>query len=146
MFSSDFIIAYPGENENDFKHTLTLIKKVRFINSFSFIFSPRPGTVASDLPIIEKSISLKRLEIVQEKLFDNQSKMNKSLENTIQNVLVENRMDDKSKLFGRSEYMTSVLFYGSDAFIGIIVKVKILSSNRNNLFGEVVDQSNQKVA
>jgi len=146
QFSSDFIISYPGENENDFKETLNLIEEVKFINSFSFIFSPRPGTVASDLPIIEKSISLKRLEIVQEKLFDNQSKMNKSLENTIQNVLVENRMDDKSKLFGRSEYMTSVLFNGSDALIGKIVKVKILSSNRNNLFGEVVDQSNQKVA
>ena len=146
QFSSDFIISYPGENENDFKETLNLIEEVKFINSFSFIFSPRPGTVASDLPIIEKNISLKRLEIVQEKLFDNQSKMNKSLENTIQNVLVENRMDDKSKLFGRSEYMTSVLFNGSDALIGKIVKVKILSSNRNNLFGEVVDQSNQKVA
>ena len=146
QFSSDFIIAYPGENENDFKHTLTLIKKVRFINSFSFIFSPRPGTVASDLPIMKKKDSFKRLEKIQETLLNNQMKMNKSLENTTQNVLVENRTEDKNKLFGRSEYMTSVLFNGTDELIGKIVKVKILSSNRNTLFGEAVDQSKKKVA
>jgi tRNA-2-methylthio-N6-dimethylallyladenosine synthase len=146
QFSSDFIIAYPGENENDFKDTLKLIEEIKFINSFSFIFSPRPGTVAADLPTIDKKVSLKRLEIVQDRLFNNQRKMNKSLENTTLNVLVENRMDDKTKLFGRSEHMTSVLFNGSDDLIGKIVKVKILNSNRNNLFGEAIDQSNQKVA
>ena len=146
QFSSDFIIAYPGENEDDFKNTLNLIKKVKFINSFSFIFSPRPGTVASNLPTMEKKDSLKRLEIVQELLSKNQSKMNKLLENTTQNVLVENRTDDKTKLFGRSEYMTSVLFNGSDDLIGKIVKVKILTSNRSTLFGEVINQSEKKVA
>ena len=145
-FSSDFIIAYPGENENDFKETLKLIEEVKFINSFSFIFSPRPGTVASDLPTTNKKDSFKRLEKVQEKIFYNQTKMNKSLENTIQNVLVENRTKDKTKLFGRSEYMTSVLFNGDDNLIGKIVKIKILNSNRSTLFGEKVDQSKLKVA
>ena len=72
--------------------------------------------------------------------------MNKSLEKTFQNVLVENRTVDKAKLFGRSEYMTSVLFDGNDDLIGKIVKVKILSSNRNTLFGEAVNQFKQKVA
>ena len=146
QFSSDFIIAYPGENEEDFKDTLKLIEEVKFINSFSFIFSPRPGTVASNLPTINKKESLKRLEMVQEKLSNNQLKMNKSLENTTQKVLVENRTGDKKKLFGRSEYMTSVLFDGTDELIGKIVKVKILNSNRNTLFGEVVNQSKKKVA
>ena len=97
------------------------------------------------MPIIDKKVSLKRLEIVQERLSNNQTEMNKSLENTTLNVLVENRMDDKIRLFGRSEHMTSVLFNGSDDLIGKIVTVKIISSNRNNLFGETVDQSNQKV-
>ena len=60
--------------------------------------------------------------------------------------MVENRTDDKSKLFGRSEYMTSVLFNGSDDLIGKIVKVKIQSSNQNTLFGNVINQSNQEVA
>ena len=66
-----------------------------------------------------------RLEIVQQKLFDNQIKMNKSLENLVLDVLVENRNDDKSKLFGKSEYMTSVLFNGTDDLIGKTVKVQI---------------------
>ena len=145
-FSSDFIIAYPEENESDLNNTLALIDKINFINSFSFIFSPRPGTVASSLPIIDKKESLERLEIIQKKLFENQIKMNKSLENTKINVLVENRMEDKSKLFGRSEYMTSVLFSGNDELIGKIVKVKILNSNKNTLFGELVGQIDKKVA
>ncbi len=146
QFSSDFIIAYPGENESDFKDTLKLLDEVKFINSFSFIFSPRPGTVASDLPIIDKKESLKRLKIVQEILFNNQAKINKSLENSIQRVLIENRTDDQSKLFGRSEYMIPVLINGADDLIGEILNVKILKSNRNTLFGEVVNQSKKKVA
>jgi tRNA-2-methylthio-N6-dimethylallyladenosine synthase len=145
-FSSDFIIGYPGEDERDFKDTLKLIEEVKFIKSFSFIFSPRPGTVASDLPEIDKKKTLERLEVVQQKLFSNQTNKNKSLENTTINVLVENRMDDKTKLFGRSEYMTSVLFSGSDDLIGKIVKVRIQKSNQNSLFGEIINQSNKKVA
>ena len=145
-FSSDFIIAYPGEEQSDFEETVKLIDEIKFINSYSFIFSPRPGTVAADLQLIDKKKSMKRLEIIQQRLFDNQINMNKKLENTIINVLVENRTDDKSKLFGRSEYMTSVLFSGSDNLIGKIVKIKIKNSNRNTLFGETLEQSNQKVA
>ena len=146
QFSSDFIIAYPGENENDFKDTLKLLDEVKFINSFSFIFSPRPGTIASSQPIIDKEVSLKRLKIIQEILFNNQTKINKSLENTIQNVLIENRTDDQVKLFGRSEFMTPVLINGTDDLVGKIVKVKIIRSNRNTLFGEAIDQSKKKVA
>ena len=123
-----------------------MVKKIKFIKSFSFIFSPRPGTVASNLPTMQRKDSLKRLEILQNVLFNNQKKMNKSLENKTINVLVENRSKNKTKLFGRSQYMTSVLFDGSDNLIGEIVKVKILSSNRNTLFGEIADQTNQKVA
>ncbi len=145
-FSSDFIISYPGEEQGDFDETIKLIDEVKFINSFSFIFSPRPGTVAADLPLIDKKKSMERLEIVQNKLFDNQINMNKKLENTVINVLVENRTDDKAKLFGKSEYMTSVLFNGSDNLIGKIVKVEIKNSNRNTLFGDVIENSNQKVA
>ena len=146
QFSSDFIIAYPGENESDFKDTLKLLDEVKFINSFSFIFSPRPGTVASDLPIIDKKESLKRLKIIQEILFNNQAKINNSLENSIQSVLIENRTDDQDKLFGRSEFMTPVLIDGNDDLVGKILKVKILKSNHNTLFGEVIDQSKKKVA
>ncbi len=145
-FSSDFIIAYPGEDENDFEETIKLIDEVKFINSFSFIFSPRPGTVAANFPLIDKKKSMERLEIIQQKLFNNQINMNKKLENKTIKALVENRTDDKTKLFARSEYMTSVLFNGSDDLIGKVVKVKIKNSNRNTLFGEAIENQNQKVA
>ncbi len=145
-FSSDFIIGYPGEEEQDFEKTLDLIKKIKFINSYSFIFSPRPGTVASKLDQIEKKISIKRLEQVQNQLFKNQIRMNKSLENKTLNVLVENLTKDKSQLFGRSEYMTSVRLNGSKDDIGKILQVKIKKSNRNSLLGEVIRETNKKVA
>ena len=145
-FSSDFIISYPGEDEQDFNETFSLIKKIKFINSYSFIFSPRPGTVAEKLDLIDRDISLKRLEKIQQQLFEHQIQKNKSLENNIIDVLVENQTDDKTKLFGRSEHMTSVIFSGNEQSIGQIVKVKINKSNQNTLFGEAVRDSNQKVA
>jgi len=146
QFSSDFIIGYPGEEEEDFNDTFELIQKINFINSYSFIFSPRPGTVAADLKLIDKSISMERLEKIQNQLYDNQMHMNKSLENKIINVLVENLTDDKTQVFGRSEYMTSVIFNGKKDDIGKIVPVKINKSNRSTLFGERDFISNQKVA
>ena len=145
-FSSDFIIGYPGEEERDFEDTFNLIKKVKFINSYSFIFSPRPGTVAADLKLIDKKISMERLEKVQSQLFENQIFMNKSLKNKILNVLVENLTEDKAHMFGRSEYMTSVIFNGKKSDIGKIVPVKIKQSNRSTLFGEIIENSNEEVA
>ena len=146
QFSSDFIIGYPGEEDEDFKATFELIKKIKFINSYSFIFSPRPGTVAADLNLIDKKISMERLEKIQSQLYDNQMNMNKSLEHKTINVLVENLTEDKTGVFGRSEYMTSVIFDGKKEDIGKIVPVKINKSNRSTLFGEKDFNSNQKVA
>ena len=145
-FSSDFIIGYPGEDEEDFNETLNLIKKIKFINSFSFIFSPRPGTVAENLELIHRDISLKRLEKVQEYLAEYQLKKNKSLENRVIKVLVENQTKDKLKLFGRSEYLTSVILDGSIKYIGQIVHAQILRSNRNTLFGKIIKNFDKKVA
>ncbi len=145
-FSSDFIIGYPGEEDQDFKDTFNLIKRVKFINSFSFIFSPRPGTVAENLDLIEKKISFERLEKIQTVLFENQIRANNSFKGKVVDVLVENLTDDKSKAFGRSEYMTSVIFNGKKNDIGKIVQVRIKDSNRNTLFGEIITNSDQKVA
>ena len=146
QFSSDFIIGYPGEEEEDFNATFELIQKIKFINSYSFIFSPRPGTVAADLKLIDKKISMERLEKIQSKLYDNQMHMNKSFEDKTIDVLVENLTDDKSQVFGRSEYMTSVIFNGKKDDIGKIVPVKIIRSNRSTLFGEKDLSYKQKVA
>ncbi len=145
-FSSDFIISYPGELEEDFKNTLSLIEKINFINSYSFIFSPRPGTVAADFDLIDKKISIERLEKVQNKLFENQMNRNKLLKDQIIDVLVENLTDDKTQTFGRSEYMTSVIFNGNKDHIGKIVSVKIKKFNRTTLFGEIVKGLDKKVA
>ncbi len=145
-FSSDFIIGYPGEEDQDFKDTIRLIERIKFINSYSFIFSPRPGTVAENLDLVEKKISVERLEKIQTILFKNQIQMNKSLNGKVIDVLGENLTDDKSKAFGRSEYMTSVIFNGKKKDIGKIVQVKIKDSNRNTLFGEIIANSDKKVA
>ena len=126
--------------------TFDLIKNIKFINSFSFIFSPRPGTVASNLDLIDKKISLKRLAEVQEQLFEHQITMNKSLEDKEIDVLVENKTQESSKFFGRSEYMTSVIFDGNDYDVGKVIKVKINNSNQNTLFGESLSKSEQRVA
>ena len=145
-FSSDFIIGYPGEEEEDFKDTFNLIERINFINSYSFIFSARPGTVAADLTQVNAVKSKERLEIIQKRLFENQIKKNKSLENKILNVLVENIMKDGIKLFGRTEYMTSVIFDGDIDNIGKIVQVEITSSNQNSLFGKLTESTKKKVA
>ena len=146
MFSSDFIIGYPGEEESDFRDTFDLINKINFINSYSFIFSPRPGTKAENLKLIDRKILTERLEMVQNKLFENQTNMNNSLENKVLNVLVENLTKDESMVFGRSEYMTSVIFNGKREDIGKIIPVKIKKTNRSTLFGEKINSLDQKVA
>ncbi len=134
-FSSDFIIGYPGETQKDFEDTFELIKKIRFINSFSFIFSPRPGTKAAKLEMIEKNIAQERLTLIQEKLFNNQIEINKSLENNTINVLVENKMEKQNKLFGRNKYISPVIFDGNENLIGKVVKIKVQTSNQNTLYG-----------
>ena len=137
-FSSDFIIGYPGETEKDFSKTMELLEEIRFVNSFSFIFSPRPGTTAANLEIVDKEISKKRLIVIQEKLFNNQKELNKSMEDKNVEVLVENKMSNQNKLFGRNRYLSSVIFEGNENNIGNLVDVKITTSNQNTLFGEIV--------
>ena len=145
-FSSDFIISYPGEGEQDFNKTLQLVNKIKFINSYSFIFSPRPGTKASNLELIDEKISKERLKIIQKHLFENQKNINKSFENKSVDVLVENKIKGQTKLFGRNKYMNSVIFEGEENSIGKIVKVKILDSNQNTLFGKIENTKDMRAA
>ena len=143
-FSSDFIIGYPGETEDDFQETLKLLEQIRFVNSFSFIFSPRPGTVAANLNMINQDVAKERLIIVQKKLFNNQIELNKSLEDKVIKVLVENKLSEQNKLFGRNKFLSSVIFEGDQKFIGKIINVKINNSNQNTLFGKI--EKNMKAA
>ena len=95
---------------------------------------------------IKKKILIRRLEKVQNLLFENQRRMNRPLENKVLNVLVENLTEDKTQVFGRSEHMTSIIFNGDKNDIGKVVQVKIKQSNRSTLFAEKIKSSNQKVA
>ena len=145
-FSSDFIIGYPGEEIEDFENTIKLIDRIKFINSYSFIFSARPGTTASKLKPIDDKISKNRLQILQEKLFRYQKVKNKSLENKYIDVLIENKMKGQNKLFGRNDYMNSVIIEGNKNLIGKSVQVKIIKSNQNTLFGEIDRKKTIKAA
>ena len=136
-FSSDFIVGYPGEEQVDFDKTVELVKEIKFINSFSFIFSPRPGTQASKLKELNNLVSKERLIKLQSFLFKNQIDHNKSLENKEIDVLVENKTKDHNKYFGRNEYFNSVIYSSDKNDIGKIVKVNIEKSNQNTLFGKI---------
>jgi tRNA-2-methylthio-N6-dimethylallyladenosine synthase len=116
---------------------MQLVKKIKFINSYSFIFSSRPGTVASNLKLIDTKVAKKRLNLIQSELFSYQSSKNKMTENKIVNVLVENKIKNQNKFFGRTECMTAVIFDGEENIEGQIVPVLITHSNQNNLFGEI---------
>ena len=136
-FSSDFIISYPGETEKDFEETINLVKKIGFINSYSFIFSPRPGTNAAKLKQLDEKTSKERLKEIQKYLFNYQLQKNKSFEKKIIEVLVENKIDGQKNLFGRNKYMNSVIIQDDEECLGKVVKVKIDRSNQNSLFGKI---------
>ncbi len=145
-FSSDFIIGHPGESEDDFKDTLEFLNKIKFINSYSFVFSPRPGTPASKLNSIENEVAKERLTKVQKILFQYQLEHNESFIGKKIDVLVENKMKKNQMYFGRNEYLNGVIFDGNEKYIGKIVKVKIDKVNQNNLFGIIETNSDMRAA
>ena len=133
--SSDFIVGYPGETEEDFNETIQIVKSVGFVNSFSFIFSPRPGTPAAEKKLNNLQEKKKKLIELQNILESLQLKNNEKLIDKYCEILVENKLDDKNKYFGRTKYMNSVIFESDKCKPGDIVDVKISSVNQNNLFG-----------
>ena len=133
-FSSDFIIGYPGEEENDFNDTIKLIKEVGFINSYSFIFSPRPGTPAAKNKLNDISINAERLKKVQSILEDLQYKNNRKYLNQNCEVLVENKLEKQKRYFGRTKLMTPVIFDLEKYNPGEIVNLKVSLANQKNLF------------
>ena len=137
-FSSDFIVGYPGETEEDFEQTISLVEEVQFSNSYSFIYSQRPGTPAVDLDQISKPVAQKRLEKLQQVLFDLQLKSNASKINQKTKVLIENMTSTANQFFGRNEYMQPVFINANNCIIGNVIDVSIHSYKRNNLFGTII--------
>ena len=137
--SSDFIIGFPGETEQDFNDTIKLIDEIGFDKSFSFVYSKRPGTIAASYADeVSADTKKNRLSIVQEKLNRNTEEISKSMIGSIQNVLVEGTSKKGDTLSGRTENMRTAHFVGDKKLIGEIVSVKIIDGIGNSLQAELV--------
>ena len=144
-FSSDFIIGYPGETESDFNLSLKLMKKVEFINTYSFIYSPRPGTPAANLKKVDSIIAKERLVIFQKLANEIKLKYKKNLNNKEALVLFENKMNNSTdEYFGRDEFNNSVIVKSKYNLLGKVMKTKIIKSNQNTLFGEIIENKEKK--
>lgn len=138
--SSDFIIGFPGETDADFEATMKLIEEVNFDESFSFIYSPRPGTPAADLPDdTPQEIKLKRLHRLQEKIAQQATTISHSMVGSIQRILVEgNSKKSTDELCGRTENNRVVNFVGDLAQIGQFIDIKITDALSHSLRGEIL--------
>ena len=138
--SSDFIVGFPGETEADFNQMMKLIDDVGFDNSFSFIFSPRPGTPAANLADdTPHEVKLRRLQHLQDVINTNIRRISESRLGTVQRILVEGASRrDSTELMGRTECNRVVNFVGQTGLIGQMVNVKITETRSFTLRAEVV--------
>ncbi|XBC40631.1 MAG: tRNA (N6-isopentenyl adenosine(37)-C2)-methylthiotransferase MiaB [Buchnera aphidicola (Nurudea yanoniella)] len=137
QISSDFIIGFPGETQTDFEETLHLIEEIKFDMSFSFIYSPRPGTPAAEL-LDKTSINTKkqRLYTLQKLINKNVKLWNKKMLGSIQSVLVEGpSLKNPMELSGRTEHNRVVNFKGNQNMIGQFINLEITKINSNSLKG-----------
>jgi tRNA-2-methylthio-N6-dimethylallyladenosine synthase len=141
--SSDFIVGFPGETERDFEDTMNLIAEIGFDQSFSFVYSRRPGTPAASLPD-DVSIKTKqeRLHLLQARIGQQAMSISEGMVGSIQRVLVERpSKKDIRQLAGRTENMRWVNFDGPDSLIGKFVDVLITEALPNSLRGRIADAS-----
>jgi tRNA-2-methylthio-N6-dimethylallyladenosine synthase len=141
--SSDFIVGFPGETEDDFNKMMKLIDDIGFDNSFSFIFSPRPGTPAANLhDDTPHEVKLRRLQYLQGVINANITRISESRLGTVQRILVEGASKrDAGELMGRTECNRVVNFAGQPRLVGQLVDVRITETRSYTLRGEVVTVS-----
>ncbi len=139
-FSSDFIVGYPGESDDDFEETLDLIKKVGFASSYSFKYSPRPGTPASTKKnIVNESTSNLRLKKIQELLNKQQKLFNTSFIGKTMDVLISSEGKKENQYVGRTPYLQPVHIISSKNLIGKILKIKIESLTSFSFHGKILN-------
>lgn len=140
--SSDFIVGFPGETDADHAKMMQLIEDLQFDNSFSFIFSPRPGTPAANLPdATAHEVKLKRLQEVQAAINASIARISESRLGTVQRILVEGPSKrDGSELMGRTECNRVVNFAGPSRLVGQLIDVRITETRTFSLRGEVMTQ------
>ena len=138
--SSDFIVGFPGETEDDFAKLMKLIEEIGYDDSFSFIFSPRPGTPAANLhDDTPYEVKLKRLQKVQAAIDNSARRISDSRVGTVQRVLVEGpSRKDASELAGRTECNRMVNFKGPTRLVGRMIDLRITGTNSHSLRGEVL--------
>ena len=137
--SSDFIVGFPGETDQDFEDTMSLIEDIGYDQSFSFIYSKRPGTPAAGLPDdVPMETKKDRLLLLQERINRQAAAISRSMVGTVQTILVEGpSRKDPSELFGRTENNRVVNFTGDYSLIGEFISVRIMSALPNSLRGEL---------
>jgi tRNA-2-methylthio-N6-dimethylallyladenosine synthase len=136
--SSDFIVGFPGETEDDFDQMMRLIDDLGFDDSFSFVFSPRPGTPAANLSDqTAPSVKLRRLHHLQEAITASARQISESRRGTVQRVLVEGpSRKNPQELTGRTECNRMVNFPGPAGLVGQLVDVLVTEVNSHSLRGE----------
>ena len=141
--SSDFIVGFPGETDEDFNALMKLIDDVGFDNSFSFIFSPRPGTPAANLADdTPAELKLRRLQTLQAVIDANTKKYSNAMIGTVQRILVDGpSVKDPNELQGRTENNRVVNFAGGKELIGTLVNTRITESYNYSLRGELIDET-----
>ncbi|MFC0229571.1 tRNA (N6-isopentenyl adenosine(37)-C2)-methylthiotransferase MiaB [Serratia aquatilis] len=143
--SSDFIVGFPGETQADFEQTMNLIAEVNFDNSYSFIFSPRPGTPAADMvDDVSEEEKKQRLHILQERINQQAMQFSRRMLGTVQRVLVEGpARKNIMELFGRTECNRGITFTGTPDMIGQFVDIEITEARTNSLSGKVIRTEQQ---
>ncbi len=138
-FSTDIIVGFPGETEEDFEETLDVVKKVNFEQIFMFIYSRRVGTPADKMENqIPEDIKHKRFEVLKQLYEDNIEKNNQKYIGTIQNILVEGYSKNNiNMLTGRTDTNKVVIFEGTKELIGKFINIKIISEHKWYLKGEI---------
>ena len=137
--SSDFIVGFPGENDEDFERTLDVVNYVKYIQAFSFKYSRRAGTPAAVMNNqVEEKVKKERLEILQNLLFSYQEKFNISCIGRTMPVLFEQKGRHKGQLIGRTPYMQNLHADADESMMNKIVNVKVAEATTNSLSGKVI--------
>ncbi|ELW8201940.1 tRNA (N6-isopentenyl adenosine(37)-C2)-methylthiotransferase MiaB [Yersinia enterocolitica] len=145
QISSDFIIGFPGETQQDFEQTMKLVADVRFDTSYSFIYSPRPGTPAADLPDdVSEEEKKQRLHILQQRITQQAMEISREMVGTVQRILVEGTSrKNVMELAGRTENNRVVNFEGTPEMIGKFVDVEIVDVYASSLRGILLRTEDQ---
>lgn len=137
--SSDFIVGFPGETDEDFKATLDVVNKVKYIQAFSFKYSRRAGTPAAVMENqVEEKVKKERLQILQDLLFDYQTKFNQSCVGKVMPVLFDQKGRHKGQLIGRTPYMQNLHISTKDDNMNKIVPVEVTEATTNSLSGKEI--------